>query len=200
MSATDSTRTRILDAAREHFAAVGLAGARVDAIARAAGCNKQLIYHYFKDKAGLYEAVVRDVLAHNAPVSVLTQEQLAESLARMSEDEMPHRRNWLRMLAWEALSEDAGPLVAEDIRQEHLHQAMRSVETMQRAGVVDPRFSPRFVLLAVMSLVMLPLVLPQIARLITGLRTDSAEFRAQHAAMLREVARRLAPGAERVDG
>lgn len=34
----------------------GFADARVDRIA-AAGCNKKLIYHYFGDKQGLYDAV-----------------------------------------------------------------------------------------------------------------------------------------------
>ena len=44
--------------ATREFAAKGLAGARVDAIARAARSNKQLVYYYFGSKIGLYNEIV----------------------------------------------------------------------------------------------------------------------------------------------
>jgi TetR/AcrR family transcriptional regulator len=54
------TRAAILAAAGRVFAKSGLAGARTDAIADAAGVNKALLYYYFKGKDSLYEAVVED--------------------------------------------------------------------------------------------------------------------------------------------
>lgn len=45
------------------FAKAGLAGARTDSIAEAAGVNKAMLYYYFKSKEGLYEAVVEDHFA-----------------------------------------------------------------------------------------------------------------------------------------
>jgi TetR/AcrR family transcriptional regulator len=54
------TRAAILAAAEQIFAKAGLAGARTDDIAAAAGVNKALLYYYFKSKDGLYEAVVED--------------------------------------------------------------------------------------------------------------------------------------------
>ena len=48
------TRQRILDAALREFAANGLAGARTETIATAAGVNKALIYYYFESKEKLY--------------------------------------------------------------------------------------------------------------------------------------------------
>lgn len=56
----DETRARLLAAAREEFARAGLAGARVDLIARRAEVNKQLIYYHFGDKDGLYAAVLEE--------------------------------------------------------------------------------------------------------------------------------------------
>jgi AcrR family transcriptional regulator len=62
----ERTRARILDAAAHEFSAYGIAGARVDRIAAAAGCNKAMIYAYFTSKDGLFDAVftarVADVL------------------------------------------------------------------------------------------------------------------------------------------
>jgi len=52
------TRSAILNAAGKLYAESGLAGARTDGIAAAAGVNKALLYYYFKSKEGLYQAVV----------------------------------------------------------------------------------------------------------------------------------------------
>src|SRR5581483_10876543 len=54
------TRAAILAAAADAFAQDGLAGARTDAIAAAAGVNKAMLYYYFKSKDHLFEAVVED--------------------------------------------------------------------------------------------------------------------------------------------
>jgi TetR/AcrR family transcriptional regulator len=48
----------ILKAAERIYAECGMAGARTDAIAAAAGVNKALLYYYFQSKEGLYQAVV----------------------------------------------------------------------------------------------------------------------------------------------
>ena len=42
------------------FAEAGLAGARTNAIAAAAGVNKAMLYYYFRSKEQLYEAVMED--------------------------------------------------------------------------------------------------------------------------------------------
>ena len=52
------SRQRILDAALTEFAANGLAGARTEAIATAAGVNKALLYYYFDSKEKLYVAAL----------------------------------------------------------------------------------------------------------------------------------------------
>ena len=54
----DLTRARILEAALAEFGANGLAGARTDQIAAAAGVNKALLYYYFNGKEALYQAVL----------------------------------------------------------------------------------------------------------------------------------------------
>lgn len=65
-SRKSATIARLLKEARQAFSANGLAGARVDDIARAAGVTKQLVYHYFTSKEDLFasvlEASAQDVL------------------------------------------------------------------------------------------------------------------------------------------
>ncbi|MGE0625906.1 MAG: TetR/AcrR family transcriptional regulator [Pseudomonadales bacterium] len=55
--------TALVDAALEAFAGAGLEGTRVDAIARAAGMNKRLLYHYVGDKAALFDAAANAAVA-----------------------------------------------------------------------------------------------------------------------------------------
>lgn len=61
---SDRTRARILRAAVRHFGQYGLAGARTGAIAEAAGVNKALLYYYFKNKSGLYDAALENASSH----------------------------------------------------------------------------------------------------------------------------------------
>ena len=57
----ERTRREILAAARAEFAANGLSGARVDAIAARMQTNKRMIYYYFGSKEGLYLAALEQV-------------------------------------------------------------------------------------------------------------------------------------------
>jgi AcrR family transcriptional regulator len=56
------SKEKIISAARDEFVEFGLAGARVDRIARRAKVNKAMIYYHFADKLALYRAVVGDML------------------------------------------------------------------------------------------------------------------------------------------
>lgn len=59
----DRTQQQILRAAMAEFAALGLGGARIDAIAERAGVNKKLIYYYFAGKDQLFLAVLEQTYA-----------------------------------------------------------------------------------------------------------------------------------------
>ncbi|MEP6644717.1 MAG: TetR/AcrR family transcriptional regulator [Acidobacteriaceae bacterium] len=57
------SRAAILTAAVREFSQEGIAGARIDSIARAARVNKALVYYYFQDKEALYGAVLDHVFS-----------------------------------------------------------------------------------------------------------------------------------------
>jgi AcrR family transcriptional regulator len=54
----EGMRLRILEAAKQEFAAHGLAGARVDRIAAEAGANKRMLYYHVGNKEDLYLTVL----------------------------------------------------------------------------------------------------------------------------------------------
>ena len=65
----ERTRQRILDAAGQCFAAHGFAKTTVEEIARAAGVSKALVYHHFRGKEDILEAVVERTLTEWSEVS-----------------------------------------------------------------------------------------------------------------------------------
>jgi len=83
----EESRAAILKAAVAEFADLGIAGARTDAIARAAHVNKALLYYYFKDKDALYQAVLDYVFSG-----------LRERVMPVLECELPPRQKMLEYL------------------------------------------------------------------------------------------------------
>lgn len=57
----EAVQSDILRVATDEFAAKGLSGARIDDIARKTKASKRMIYYYFTDKEGLYQAVLERV-------------------------------------------------------------------------------------------------------------------------------------------
>ena len=80
----EESRAAILQAAVREFSREGVAGARTDAIARAAGVNKALLYYYFKDKETLYSAVLDQVF-----------EGLTQSIQKALSSDLPPREKLL---------------------------------------------------------------------------------------------------------
>jgi TetR/AcrR family transcriptional regulator len=60
-SAEQPTRRRLIKAATAAFAQSGYEGARINDIAARAKANKQLVYHYFGSKEGLYRVVLEEL-------------------------------------------------------------------------------------------------------------------------------------------
>jgi len=58
----EATKAKLIKNAMELFAKKGFDGVSVDEVAAASEVNKAMIFYYFKNKAGLYEAVMQGVL------------------------------------------------------------------------------------------------------------------------------------------
>lgn len=73
----EATQASLIAAARDLFAAQGFAGVGAPEIALAAGVTRGAITHHFKDKLGLFDAVVR---AEAAAVSDMLSEMPASDM------------------------------------------------------------------------------------------------------------------------
>lgn len=73
------TRASILKAALHEFAHLGLAGARVDVIARRAGVNKQVLYYHFGNKEDLFRATLASVYDHPLAGELIAENRVCAS-------------------------------------------------------------------------------------------------------------------------
>ncbi len=97
-----ATRQRILDAATAEFARYGIAGARIDRIADAAGSNKSMIYTYYDSKERLFDAVFDASVVRCVDDVPLDVQDLPEFAARVF-DQNRTRPETLRLGVWDWL-------------------------------------------------------------------------------------------------
>jgi TetR/AcrR family transcriptional regulator len=184
-----ATKERILAAAATEFAAKGISGARIDEIAERAQTNKRMLYYYFGSKEGLFREVLhRELTARLSHVSQLPGdrvERLVDRQAHHAQD-----RSYVRLLQWEALEAVADPSPEDNQRAAACHAWVEAVAADQRAGLVAADLDPAQLVLSELALTLIPAVLPQFTRWITGHDPDDPAFLEARQAFLRDFARR----------
>ena len=144
----EQTKTRILDAAFREFAEHGMAGARVDRIAKNAACNKNLIYVYFQSKESLFATVLDQHFTDLYAGIPFTPGDLP-GLARRVFDYAQANPDTYRLLAWATLERTAALPPARE--REH-HRALPLIQAEQESGTIQTDAPPALILMAVMAL------------------------------------------------
>lgn len=135
-----ATRQRILHHATAEFARYGIAGARVDRIAAAAGSNKAMLYAYFGSKDGLFDAVFDAVVVRNVTDIPIDATDLPEYAARLA-DQYTRYPEVVRLMAWDRLErggEGARLPVVVAAREHKVAAVRRAQETGQIGDHVPP--------------------------------------------------------------
>jgi TetR/AcrR family transcriptional regulator len=179
----EKTRARILEAALAEFAAKGFAGARVEAIAEAAGVNKRMLYHYHGSKEGLYESVLREGICQKRQVFDTAPPPPSEALPFWFRD-VAANPAWLRLMAWEALERGEAPVLSEEERTAWMRGNVAGTAAGQSAGVLPADLDPAQLTITLFALVAFPMAFPQIARLLTGRNASDPAFQKARAAHL----------------
>jgi Transcriptional regulator len=150
MKKSEETKARILAAGIQEFAQHGVAGARVERIAAAAGCNKQLIYAYYGSKEGLADAVFAamiEALANDVPFDAADLAAYAGKLFDYYRAN-PHIQ---RLNSWYQL-ERQEELHALPTRLSSMAQKIAAIAQAQAEGLVTTRYAPEEVLALVLRI------------------------------------------------
>ncbi|ROR64717.1 TetR/AcrR family transcriptional regulator [Agrococcus jenensis] len=131
----ERTKRLLLDAGVVEFSAHGLAGARVDRIATAAGVNKERIYQYFGKKPDFFGAVLTHqlgLIVDAVPIRGTGIDAIADYAGRLFDYQCAHPE-LARLTFWEGL--ELGTPVAEE------HRRARSVDKVDRVLAAVPELS-----------------------------------------------------------
>ncbi len=175
-----ASRESLLDAAQTAFAASGFSGARIDDIAKSSGYNKSLIFQYFSDKAGLYQAVVRrlreksdaasaqalgDVSGENTVLDRARLEALLCASVAWSFAHLTNEPEYLKLFAWE-MAEGWKAFRAINMVEKSNQWGISVLKSAQSRSVIRADVSAEFV---VSQLTILPFIalaaLPRFAHL-----------------------------------
>jgi AcrR family transcriptional regulator len=144
-AAADLTRTRIVDAAIERFAADGL-GASFDAIAADVGVTKGALYHHFGSKEGLVEAVYKEAIRRHAGRVIEASRDgtgrerllaLVDASARLYASRSPFYRVLVTLHLTAAMERPALADIARKMQRTQRDFMIELVREGQRDGSID---------------------------------------------------------------
>ena len=145
------SREALVTAAVAEFARKGFEGARVDEIAAGAGVNKQLVYHYYGSKQGLYLAALESVYVQirekerRLSLGELEPRDAMAQLVGFSFDYLLEHPEFIALLADENRNKGAHVLASEKLRKMHMPFRDMLALTLRNgveAGVFRPDFDP----------------------------------------------------------
>lgn len=145
-----ATKLRLLAAATDEFASHGMAGARVDRIAASAQANKRLIYDYFGDKDGLFDAVLEAHIDQTTDAVPVDGPDLAAYAGRLF-DYLADHPELLRLFAWAILEGRLGP-VSHARGMQSYQRRLAAIEDLQRDGRVTRRITSAQALMLIESI------------------------------------------------
>jgi TetR/AcrR family transcriptional regulator len=135
-----ASRDGLVRAAVAEFAKSGFAGARVDEIANAAGVNKQLVYHYWGSKQGLYLASLESVYAEirekerRLSLGELAPHEAMAQLVGFSFDYLAEHPEFIALLTDENRNQGRHILASGELQQMHM-PFVEMLEATLRRGV-----------------------------------------------------------------
>ena len=129
-----ASRRRLLAAAAAEFVAHGIAGARVDRIAADAQANKRLIYDYFGDKNGLFDAVLDSFTAEAVGAVPIDADDLPAYAGRLFDYHYDHP-HLLRLVTWARLEGRSTPAAQKQRKTSYIRRT-DAIKAAQQAGIV----------------------------------------------------------------
>jgi AcrR family transcriptional regulator len=146
----DAKRRQLLEAALAEFAAYGVAGARVDRLAKRAGISAGLVYSFYENKEGLFEAVYDLIVELTVSSIPIDADDLPEYAGRLYDGGLGHPEV-MRFVAWYELErgETAGQRAATTAA---MTEKVAAIADAQRRGVVSDRFPAPQTLALVLNL------------------------------------------------
>lgn len=153
----DTTKSKILDAARQLFVENGFAGTSMGKIAKLAIVNHSLIYHHFVNKEGLWVAVKESIVKKASkqesvlPSVTLPFNEFLSALMTRSVEFYRENPDIAKLIHWQRVEHSQKKpigLTESEIAKEWL----QAFKHYQSVGEIAKRHKPEFILTMIASL------------------------------------------------
>lgn len=154
----ESTKDKILIAARKLFVTHGFAGTSIGNIAKLAAVNHSLVFHHFKNKEQLWVAVKQSIVAEaNQQVSTLPDTALSfnEFLNVLFIANIRFYRDnpdIIRMIGWQRLEANTSQSIGVT-NSSDMQRWMQAISHYQSVGDIQSRFKPEWVVTLILSII-----------------------------------------------
>lgn len=184
----EESRAAILKAAVREFAREGVAGARTDAIAQAAGVNKALLYYYFRDKERLYHAVLDEVfqgvraVIHSALAQKLPPRERLQTYIRAHFNYIASNPLYPRIVQAEFLRAGRAGSSIGRIAKQYFQPTFEELSALLKEGAEAGEFrrvNPIHFLPSMVSVIVFFFNTAPVTKLLTGIDPMSPEFLAE---------------------
>lgn len=154
----ESTKQKILTAARQLFVEHGFAGTSMGKIAKLAGVNHSLLFHYFGNKENLWLAV-KQTIAKDAdqrskmlPDINLNFKDFLRELIIKSIRFYRDNPDIVRMINWQRLEYNPELKIGVTISSE-VQQWIDALKYYQKKGDIHRKMKPEFIMTLILSIV-----------------------------------------------
>ena len=128
----EAKKSQLLDAALGEFASYGVAGARVERVARSAGISPGLVYSFYEGKDQLFDAVFERVVELAVASVPIDADRLPDYAAELYDIGLRHPEV-IRFLTWYELERgDSRPMAAAA----PMSEKVAAIKDAQRRGTV----------------------------------------------------------------
>lgn len=144
----EAKRQKLLEAALVEFSTHGLAGARIDRIAKAAGVSAGLVYSFHAGKDELFDAVFDHIVELTISAVPMDADDLPDYAARLYEAGRAHPEV-LRFVTWYRLERGSGTGRAS--ASASMKKKVAAIKAAQRRGTVTREIPPGEILALVLA-------------------------------------------------
>ncbi|PJD96135.1 MAG: hypothetical protein CK425_06955 [Parachlamydia sp.] len=161
--AAEKARAKILQAGRTLFLEYGFSGTSIGALAKLAGINQSLVYHYFENKEDLWRQVKADIVASAGisedftnPAHIKTLQDLLERLVTTRFRVYAGNPDLIRMLMWQSLEDKKAALAGSSSSWTKSWENI--ILDLQKKKKITAKFTPQEIILMVNGIIWAPFV------------------------------------------
>lgn len=161
--AAEKARAKILQAGRTLFLEYGFSGTSIGALAKLAGINQSLVYHYFENKEDLWRQVKADIVASAGisedftnPAHIKTLQDLLERLVTTRFRVYAANPDLIRMLMWQSLEDKKAALAGSSSSWTKSWEDI--ILDLQKKKKITAKFTPQEIILMVNGIIWAPFV------------------------------------------